>query len=837
MQRGFLGLLVVLACAAHAPAAGLLIPKDSDAPLAMVNHHVKVTIDEQVAITRVDQTFRNHTSRQLEATYVFPVPKGASVTRFAMWVNGKEVKGELVEAEKARTIYTDIVRRIQDPGLLEYMGNNLLKLRVFPIPPHGDQKVSLSFSAVNERDAGLVQYTYPLKTNDKAAQTLEKFSLDVTIKSQHAVQNVYSPTHPVTIEHKGDRVATAHFERKEALLDKDFQLFYALGDKDVGLTALMYRPDAEAPGQFLLLISPRAELAKMQQVPRDVVLVLDTSGSMSGPKIEQARRALKFCLDRLTERDNFAVLNFATTVSRFADGLLPVNKSNIARARKWVDDLEATGGTAIDDALKAALALRSNNTDRSFTVVFFTDGEPTVGETNPEKIVKNVTDNNSSHTRIFTFGVGDDVNATLLDRLADATRAVSTYVRPEEDIEVKVSGLYAKISHPVLTDLRVSSGNGLELSEMYPNKLPDLFHGGQVVVLGRFKGHGHKAIKLTGKVGNQTREFVYEVNFPTRTGPEKSFVAELWARRKVGYLLDEVRRNGERKELVEEVVKLAKKHGITTPYTSYLVVPDNVTRAPVVGGPGVVPLAPSSAPAVRGFTFTNTPMPRSEAPANGQINYAPAFVTPATTAAAVPGPAGAAPPSAPTASYEIQVLPPGAERASRVQKDATLRARIKADGAKAEEEEEEEEAEPRSTAGSAKMAEAANYARYRNALANGNANCGKLGVDLAIELNNMRNQNQLGAVAAREANGRTCRNIAGAWVDEGFDAKMKIVRVKAMSKAYFRLLEKQPALKEVFQLGTRILWVAPNGNALVIEPNSGKKTMTDAEIDALFVKK
>ena len=207
-------------------------------------------------------------------------------------------------------------------------------------------------------------------------------------------------------------------------------------------------------------------------------------------------------------------------------------------------------------------------------MVFFTDGEPTVGETNPEKIVKTVTDRNTSHTRIFTFGVGDDVNATLLDRLAESTRAVSTYVRPEEDIEVKVSGLYAKISHPVLTDLRLTAGANVTLTEMYPQHLPDLFHGGQIVVLGRCKGQGHAALTLTGQVGAETKQFVYEVAFPAKTGEDKAFVVDLWARRKVGYLLDQIRRNDQQKELVEEVVKLAKKHGIATPFTSYLVVPD-----------------------------------------------------------------------------------------------------------------------------------------------------------------------------------------------------------------------------------------------------------------------
>ena len=221
-----------------------------------------------------------------------------------------------------------------------------------------------------------------------------------------------------------------------------------------------------------------------------------------------------------------------------------------------------------------ALGMRSSDTGRTFTIVFFTDGQPTIGETNPEKILKNIAGKNTGNTRIFTFGVGDDVNATMLDQMADQSRAVSTYVRPAEDIEAKVSGLYGKISHPVLANLKLTAGNNVSFSEIYPPTLPDLFHGQQLIVLGRYSGKGPTAITLTGTVGKEDKEFVYEMTFPGKTGESKEFVEQLWARRKVGYMLDQIRANGEKKELVDEVVMLAKRYGITTPYTSYLIVPD-----------------------------------------------------------------------------------------------------------------------------------------------------------------------------------------------------------------------------------------------------------------------
>src|SRR5919202_1878289 len=238
-MRRCLPVLALLAWSGAVQAHGLLIPVEKTVPpLAMLNHQVTITIEDQVAVTRVEQTFRNHTDRALEATYVFPVPKGASVNRFTMWVDGKETKGEMVEAKKARSVYEGIVRRTQDPGLLEYMGADLLRMRVFPVPAKGDQKVALSFTAVANREGNLAEYVYPLKTAGKATKALESFSIQATIKSQHPVTNVYSPTHAISLRRVSDREVAVSFDREQGLLDKDFQLYWATSDKDVGLTAL-----------------------------------------------------------------------------------------------------------------------------------------------------------------------------------------------------------------------------------------------------------------------------------------------------------------------------------------------------------------------------------------------------------------------------------------------------------------------------------------------------------------------------------------------------------------------------------------------------------------------
>jgi Ca-activated chloride channel family protein len=798
MRRYLPVLALALGWAATAPAHGILIPEEKKLPpLAMLNHLVTIDIVNQVATTKVEQTFRNHTERRLEATYLFPVPKGASVKRFTMYVNGKEVKGELVKADKARQIYTDIVRRTQDPGLLEYLDNNLFRLKVFPIEPRADQKLTLTYQSVAPRENNLVEYVYPLKTNGKATSTLEKFAVTVNLKDQNDIANVYSPTHSIAVTRPNDKEARITFERDQGLLDKDFQLFYTVTSKDgsaVGLTAMMHRPVRGEKGYFMLLISPRVEMSKSKQVPRDMVFVLDTSGSMrENNKLQQAQKALKYCLGSLTDKDRFGLINFATTVDLYTNRLVDANKDQTDQAKKWVDGLEATGGTNIDEALTEALKLRSKDEGRTFTIVFFTDGQPTFGELKPEKILKNFKAKNTANTRVFTFGVGDDVNATLLDALADQSRGVSTYVRPSEDIEVKVSALYSKISNPVLTNLKLKAGENIKLAEVYPPHLPDLFHGGQLVVLGRYSGDGHAALTLSGQVGKDKKDFVYEVVFPEKSADDKSFVEEIWARRKVGYLLDQIRASGENKELVDEVVALAKKYGIATPYTSYLVVPDE--PVPVVN---------------------NGPKPR--------LDPGKPVVAPVLNA-----PSGGGVLKVKDVAKRLQEKAGGlANNRGRFEDDRLKKLPAKGDGT------------TYWRADNAAKEQKAAYDKARDALARRKqreVQAGKLGVDLSVQANNLRYQYRLTQTAQRRANGRNCLELGGLWIDEGYNAKMKTVVVRAQSKAYFRILEKLPKMKDVFRLGNHLVWVTPSGAALVIDTTDGKEKLTDKEIESLFVAK
>ena len=826
-----LAAFAVLAIAPTSRASGLLVPKDKEVPpLAMLNHLVDVSIDDQVAITTIEQTFRNHTDRQLEATFVFPVPKGASVRKFSMWVNGEEQRGELVEADQARKIYTDIVSRTKDPGLLEYMGTDVLKLRVFPILPKSDQKVKISYTSVAQADGGVIEYRYPFKTDGKAAATLEKFAMTVKLRSQHSLQNIYSPSHSITTRRPNDHEAIVGFEKNEAVLDKDFQLFYQTNDKDVGLTTILHRPNSSQPGYFSLLVSPRAELSKSQQVARDMIFVLDTSGSMRGRRLAQAKAALKYCLKNLDPRDRFNMIEFATAINTYQDRLFDATAENLEQGAKWVDRLEATGGTAIDGAMQKAFDLSPNDMARPYVIVFFTDGRPTVGETNSDVILAHVAKRNNSNTRIFTFGVGDDVNASMLDTMAEQSRGISTYVRESENIEAKVSGLYGKISNPVLANLKIAvMGGDVQLRDIQPQQLPDLFSGSQLVLFGRYEGKGHAALKLTGNVGSETKEFVYEVNFAEKTGDDKAFVEDLWARRKVGFLLDQIRLNGNSKELVDEVVTLAKRYGITTPYTSYLVVPDGVPNPRAAGGFGG---GGGGGRALNGVPNVGFHLPGAGA---SLPTSAPAAVT------ALDAGDGRKR-TVEEAAKQLQGkgdAPAGKGRAEQLNKDiAKAEKEISAAGEKAD----SKDGKDAVALAKRSLGELKSYYALQNQaqdeLRRGafrNTQEGTLGVNLSLNNTQLRNQSQTSQTATRWLGTRNALEVGGIWIDEAYRSDMKSVTVKAQSAAYFRLLERRPELQKVFAIGNHLVWVSPSQTALIVDCDNGSEELTDAAIDALFV--
>ncbi|MBI1747337.1 MAG: VWA domain-containing protein [Acidobacteria bacterium] len=541
-------------------------------PLKVKSVRFATTITGNVAETRVTQVFSNEYDWVVEGDYFFPLPNDATFSEFAVYDGDKRMKAEVLEKEKARQIYNAIVHRYRDPGLLEYVGQNLFQAHIYPVPARGEKKIELAYSQILKAESGMVSYRYPLSSGTRAnPHPIQSVSGTVTIKSPLGLKNIYSPSHGVDIHWSGEQQAKVGFETFHTLPTQDFLLYYLISNKEFGLSLMTYR-EANEDGYYLLLISPKLNLRKQDIQAKDIIFVLDTSGSMSEDnKIEQAKQALKFGLRRLHAGDSFNLITFATEVHLFKNQLQTASKDNVEAAVKFVDQIAAMGGTNIYEALTDAIKQFKANR-RPHYLVFLTDGQPTVGPSDTGQILKAVKEGNQSSVRVFSFGVGYDVSTRLLDRLSEENGGVSDYVVPKENLEVKVSTFFEKVNSPVLSDVAFDSGN-LVMRDNYPRRAPDLFKGSQLSVLGRYNSHGHFPLAVIGKMNGETRRFVYETGFPA-VNSENDFLPRLWAMRKVTYLLEQIRLNGENAELKNEVLALAKKNGFVTPYTSFLAVED-----------------------------------------------------------------------------------------------------------------------------------------------------------------------------------------------------------------------------------------------------------------------
>jgi len=544
------------------------IPLPRSLPIKSIKIDTKIT--SQIATTHLEQIFRNDTDAVLEGTYFFPLPDSASISEFAIWDGDRRLVGEVRSREEARRIYDEIVRRQRDPGLLEYAGKNLFQASIFPIPPHADKKLELTYTQVLQADSGTVAYRYPLGTGRQMAE-IGSVSGRIELESKDPLRNIYSPSHAVEVKHNGERRSIISFESAKGKEPQDFELFYGVSQEDFGVSLLTHREPGK-DGYFILMISPKDDWSEQEYSAKDIVFVLDTSGSMAEEgKMEKARQALLYGIRILRPQDRFNVVSFAGEERLMESGLLAADDQGRQRGEAFVQSLRPVGGTNINQALLSSFRQFAPS-DRPKIVVFLTDGLPTVGETNIARIVENAGKARTPGVRLFTFGVGYDVNTALLDKLAAENGGVADYVEPKEDLEVKVSNFFAKINYPVLADLRLEMPD-VETDLIYPRNLPDLFRGAQLTLIGRYRNSSamdNVRLLLTGMSNGKSRNVFYnKLRFPLRE-ENNDFLPRLWATRRVGWLMEQVRTNGEVKELRDEIVDLGTRYGIVTPYTSYL---------------------------------------------------------------------------------------------------------------------------------------------------------------------------------------------------------------------------------------------------------------------------
>lgn len=536
---------------------------------------VDALIRNQVAEVQVAQTFRNRSSRTLQVKFVFPLPYDGAIDQMTFMVDGEELEGRLLEADKAREIYQSYVRRNQDPALVQWIGTGMFQTQVFPVPAGAVRTVSLRYTQVCKRQGALNDWLLPLSPTKFTTSPIGEISIRGRIRSETKLGNVYSPSHDLEIEREGDKVARFAYTAKETVPRRDFRVLWDTGDEAVQMSVVSHRPDADKDGYFMLLIQPQfpAVEKSKKKVGKNVILVLDKSGSMRGEKIDQTRRAAAYVVGKLRARDRFTLINYDSRVETFRSELTSGDKTTRDDAADYIDSMLAGGSTNIDEALAKALEF-SGEADGPAYVVFMTDGQPTVGEKNGMKIAENVKSRLSEQTRLFSLGVGHDVNSRLLDKLASICLGQTMYVRPGEPLDDVVSQLYDRIGAPALTDAKLEllvDGKEGRTRQIYPANMYDLFSGDQLVIVGRYRKSGEVKIKLTGNFMGKKQEYEYSAEFAKKTGSGRSaFVERLWATRRIGQIIDDIDLYGENQELVDELIGLSKKHGILTPYTAYL---------------------------------------------------------------------------------------------------------------------------------------------------------------------------------------------------------------------------------------------------------------------------
>ena len=538
---------------------------------------VQARLIDQVAQVQVSQTFVNTGSRQLEVSFIFPLPYDGAVEQMTLLVDGKEYPAKLLAAEDARRLYEDIVRKNKDPALLEWMGTGLFKTSVFPVPAGASRTVSLRYSQICRKEEGLTDFLFPLSTAKYTSHAVEKVTVRATIESRDEIKNVYSPTHEVKIKRPDDQHATITYSVEKEIPTSDFRLLYDVGKGTVSTRVLSYRPDKDKDGYLLLLASPKIKAPDEKSPAKTVIFVVDRSGSMSGKKIEQARGALKFVLENLRKGDLFNIVAYDSQVETFRPELQRFDDDARKAALGFIEGIYAGGSTNIDGALRAALAQLQDSSRPSY-VLFLTDGLPTAGVTNEMKIVENAKQANDVRARVFSFGVGYDVNSRLLDKLVRENFGQSEYVRPDEDIEDRVSRLYRRIQSPVMTDVgiefvfdEVRTEAGSPVNRVYPKDSFDLFAGEQLVVVGRYKKSGTAKVIVSGAVRGKKQSLDFPAKLAKKSSDETfAFIEKLWAVRRVGEIIDELDLKGKNDELINELVDLSTRHGILTPYTSFL---------------------------------------------------------------------------------------------------------------------------------------------------------------------------------------------------------------------------------------------------------------------------
>src|ERR1051325_8457089 len=578
--------------------------------IARVGTDVRVRLTDRVLRYDVEERFTNRWNVVGEADYVFPLPKNAALQDLQLEINGELVSGETFGSDEARRMYEEIVRRQRDPALVEWMGYGMLRARIFPIAPGETKRVVVRFQSVAQREGDAIRVDYFPSARTAGGQYSDaqtrgvsegRVNLSLTYPERAGFGHPYSPTHELDVRDRGDETEVA--VRGDA---HNATILVPVPRSSAPAISVLTNARGNEDGFAMITVAP-PDRGRSVATPRDITLVLDISGSMQGPKMDQARNAGRQLLETLTPQDRFRMIDFSSDVHTFRDDFVRATPENIQAARRYLEDLQASGSTNIEGALREAMR-GDVQPGRLPLVLFITDGEPTIGERSPERLAEMArTSDRGPARRLFTFGLGADVNVVLLEQLALGGRGTSQFVRPDESVERAVGLVASRLVDPVLTDVRVHAEGNVSLTKMLPAAGADLFAGQDLVVFARYRGDGNARVIVEGRQNGQPVQWTTTANLPNRP-PENTFVGRLWAAQRIGYLSAERHRNGGSPELDDEIKSLGERSEIPTEFTSSFVREPNIqqpmgVRTAGMGAAGAGSYAPVAASAPKDVQF------------------------------------------------------------------------------------------------------------------------------------------------------------------------------------------------------------------------------------------
>jgi Ca-activated chloride channel family protein len=555
--------------AGKSTASGLLIADGGfGGVLEIVEHDVKVTINNGIAVTKVTQVFKNTEKRQVEALYTFPVPKGASVANFSMWINGKEMIGEVLEKKKAREIYNSYKRKKRDPGLLEQVDYKTFEMRIFPIAAGAEQKVEITYYQEMDFDHDWVNYVYPLATTTRAgldAKTKGKFAITFDIKSEVPIKQLESPSHNgdfVIISHSKS-YAQASLETEGGDLNRDVVLACEMKRPRSGIDMITSKESGE-DGYFCMTITAGEDLGKLN-AGMDYIFLIDISGSMGNDsKLAISKKSVESFVEALDKNDRFDVMTFNIKPNVHFGSLQNATAENITGAVNFMSSQKAKGGTVLDPAM--AVAYKYAAPDRTLNVVILSDG---MTEQRERRILLDRIKSRPRNARVFCIGVGNDVNRQLLQQIAEDSGGIASFVSRGSNFTRLAEAFRRKLMHPVASDIDITF-SGIKVYDIEPKILPNLYYGAPVRIYGRYKGNGKAKVKMIGDIKGVTLAKSKSFNFPAKNNDNPE-IERMWAWKRIDGLLKMADRSGNRNAVADQVVALGEMYSIVTEYTSFLV--------------------------------------------------------------------------------------------------------------------------------------------------------------------------------------------------------------------------------------------------------------------------